>query len=266
MKEINMTYKILFLDIDGTILKPDHTYEDSTKEAIAQLKRQGIEVFISTGRPLHEVKELAAELQVDSYIGYNGAYAVYQNETIIDEPMDHKSIEQFLKTAKENNHEMVLYTNGKNHFTSLHNELVQHFIDTFQLKQNVLYTNEVSDQILGATVMNLSQTQEKMYEIETNLRLSQVNIKGVGHSYDIIRTNVNKGEAVKHILQHLNLKKEQAIAFGDGMNDKEMLQAVGEGFAMQNGDPDLFQYAKHTTTSVTDSGISNGLKKLGLVK
>lgn len=261
-----MTYKILFLDIDGTILKPDHTYEDSTKDAIAQLKSQGIEVFIATGRPLHEVKELAAELQVDSYVGYNGAYAVYQNKTIIDEPMDRKLIEQFLQTAQESSHEMVLYTNGKNYFTSLHEPLVQDFINTFQLKQNALYTHEVSDQILGATVMNVSPSQEKLYEIATNLRLSQVNIEGAGHSYDIIRTNVNKGEAVKHILQHLDFKKEQAIAFGDGMNDKEMLQAVGEGFAMENGDPDLFQYAKHTTTSVTDSGIFNGLKSLGLVK
>ena len=54
-----MNYKIVFLDIDGTILMPDHKYASSTKDAIAQLKDQGVEVFIATGRPLHEVKELA---------------------------------------------------------------------------------------------------------------------------------------------------------------------------------------------------------------
>lgn len=261
-----MTYKILFLDIDGTILKPDHTYDVSTKEAISQLQSQGIEVFICTGRPLHEVMELAEELQVDSYIGYNGAYAIYQNETIIDAPMDTQSIEQFLQIAEENNHEMVLYTNGKNYFTSLNQPVVKKFIDTFQLNHNELYTNETADQTLGVTVMNVSPSEEKIYEIEPNLRMSQVNIDGIENSYDIIRTNVNKGEAVDRILDRLNITKEQAIAFGDGMNDKEMLLSVEEGFAMENGAPELFQYAKHTTSSVTNSGIFNGLKKLGLVK
>lgn len=261
-----MTYKILFLDIDGTILKPDHTYDVSTKEAISQLQSQGLEVFICTGRPLHEVMELAEELQVDSYIGYNGAYAVYQNETVIDAPMDAHSIEQFLQIAEQNDHEMVLYTSNKNYFTSLDQPVVKKFIETFQLQHNELFNNEIAGQILGVSVMNVSPSEEKLYKIEPNLRMSQVNIAGIENSYDIIRTNVNKGEAVDHILNRLNFTKEQAIAFGDGMNDKEMLLSVGEGFAMKNGALELFQYAKYTTSSVTNSGIFNGLKKLGLVK
>ena len=75
-----MEYKLLFLDIDGTILMPDHTYSESTKDAISQLKDLGIEVFIATGRPLHEIKELGQELNVDSFIAYNGAYAIYKND------------------------------------------------------------------------------------------------------------------------------------------------------------------------------------------
>ncbi len=261
-----MTYKILFLDIDGTILKPDHTYDHSTKDAITQLQKQGIEVFLCTGRPLHEVMDLAAELQVDSYIGYNGAYAIFQNKTIIDAPMDAESIEQFLHIAKENNHEIVLYTNGKNYFTSLDKPFIQNFIQTFQLKHNAICTNEIADQALGVTVLNIAPSEEQFYKIASNLRMSEVNIAGIKNSYDIIRTNVNKGVAVERILSHLKLRKEQAIAFGDGMNDKEMLLSVGEGFVMENGSPELFQYAKHTTTAVTDSGIFNGLKKLGLVE
>jgi hypothetical protein len=50
------------------------------------------------------------------------------------------------------------------------------------------------------------------------------------------------------------------------MNDKEMLQTVGESFVMANGDPNLFSYAKHRTTTVDNSGIYYGLKKLGLIK
>ena len=55
-------YKVLFLDIDGTLVRPDDTIEDSTKEAISQVQAKGIEVFLATGRPLHELKELAKTL------------------------------------------------------------------------------------------------------------------------------------------------------------------------------------------------------------
>ena len=48
-------YKILFLDIDGTILRPDDTIEDSTKTAINEMKKQNIEVVLATGRPIHEI-------------------------------------------------------------------------------------------------------------------------------------------------------------------------------------------------------------------
>ncbi|MFC3039594.1 HAD family hydrolase [Virgibacillus xinjiangensis] len=260
-----MTYKALFLDIDGTILKPDHTYTDSTKTAISQAKEKGVEVFIATGRPLHEIEGLAEELDVDSLIGYNGAYAVYQDETIVDEPISSETVRRFLNIAEENGHELVLYTNGCNYFTSLDHPFVQQFNDIFQLKKNEVFTDDVIDQIIGITILNISPEKARLYEIEENIRLSIVNVNGAEQAQDLIRKNVNKGEAVKTILQRLHIPQEQAIAFGDGMNDKEMLQAVGHGFAMGNAHPDLVEFAKYQTTTVTESGIYNGLKKLGLV-
>lgn len=260
-----MTYNILFLDIDGTILQPDHTYMDSTTDAISQLQQQGIEVFLATGRPLHEISDLAMELNVQSLIGYNGAFAIYQ-KTIIDEPMDSDTVKQFLDIAGSNGHEMVLYTSDKNYFTSMDKPIVKKFIETFQLKHNEQFQDEVSGKILGATIMNVNTDEAELYQLEANLQLAQVNIAGVENSYDVIRKNVNKGTAIKQLQEQLDIPKAQTIAFGDGMNDKEMLQSVGEGFAMENAHPDLFAYAKHTTTSVSDSGIFNGLKQLGLVK
>jgi hydroxymethylpyrimidine pyrophosphatase-like HAD family hydrolase len=83
--------------------------------------------------------------------------------------------------------------------------------------------------------------------------------------FDVIRDKVNKGFGVNCVLNHLGIRKDTAIAFGDGLNDKEMLQNVGEGFAMGNAHPELLSYAKHKTTPVTNSGIFNGLKSLGLL-
>lgn len=262
-----MNYKAVFLDIDGTILKSDHTYAESTANAIAQLNGKGVEVFIATGRPLHEVDDLAESLHVESFIGYNGSYATYQQETIVEEPMDTVLVRKFLDIAKEHGHEMVLYTKEKNYFTSLGHPFVQRFNEIFQLKKNAQFTEDVIDEVISATILNVPASDAPLYEqLGDDLHLSAVNVNGVEQSFDIIRKSVNKGEAVKKVLERLDIPKEQAIAFGDGMNDKEMLQAVGEGFAMENAHPDLFAYAKRKTATVEKDGIYEGLKELGLLE
>ena len=259
-------YKILFLDIDGTILKPDDTIEESTKQAIAEVKRKGIEVFLATGRPLHEIEHIAKELHIESFIGYNGAYAIHSGKDIFREPMSAKTVESFVHIAKRNGHELVLYTHEKNIFSDLDSEVVKGFINAFHIQKNGSYSKEYIDLILGITLINLSENEPALYEEDDkSIHLSQVNVDGLRHCYDVIRDNVNKGIAVQQILQLLDIPKESSIAFGDGMNDKEMLSVVGEGFAMGNGHPDLFQYAKHKTTKVTNSGIYNGLKSIGIL-
>ncbi|WP_163539318.1 HAD family hydrolase [Gracilibacillus sp. YIM 98692] len=261
------SYKALFLDIDGTILRDDHSIEDSTKEAVQLAKEQEIEVFLATGRPLHELQEIAEYLQVESFIGYNGAYALQNDEVLVDEPMDAQIINHYLDIAKHYGHDMVLYTNKQNLFTSIESKQVQEFIEYFDLKSTSVYSKEYQEQILGITLMNVPVDEIDFYQIENvDIYFSQVNVKGLEHCYDVIRENVNKGRAIKHILEKLNISPSKAIAFGDGMNDKQMLQFVGTSFAMGNASPELFQYAKHRTTSVNDSGIYNGLKQIGVIK
>jgi len=259
-------YKVLFLDIDGTLVTPDNRIEESTKEAVAQVQAKGIEVFLATGRPLHEIDDLASQLNIRSFIGYNGANAVYKGEDIFQEPLEPALIKRYLTIAEEHNHDAVLYTNKENLFTDLQEPFIQKFIEVFHFHKNKRYTPDIEAKILGITLINLKTEDVSLYENESGIHLSQVNVEGLTHCYDVIRDKINKGYGIQTLLNYLNIPKESSIAFGDGMNDKEMLQAVGESFAMGNGHPDIFQYAKHRTTDVTESGIYNGLKTLGLVE
>ncbi|SHG43134.1 Cof-type HAD-IIB family hydrolase [Ornithinibacillus halophilus] len=260
-----MTYNILFLDIDGTILKPDHTYTALTKEAITKAIEKGLEVFLATGRPIHEIDDLAEDLGIQSLIGYNGAYATYQDRTIINEPMDSSIVKKFINIASEKNHELVMYTNERNYFTTLNTPEIDRFIKIFNLHKNNRVNEDILENILGMTIINMDPEDTTLYEFDDDILLSQVNIDGVRRCYDVIRTTVNKGQAIKRVLRELQIHKENSIAFGDGMNDKEMLQAVGEGVAMGNANPDLLNYAKHQTTTVEKSGIYYGLKKLNII-
>ncbi|WP_163972133.1 HAD family hydrolase [Oceanobacillus halotolerans] len=260
-----MTYKAVFLDIDGTILRSDHTYESSTREAIQQAKKNNIEVFLATGRPLHEITDLAKDLDIHSLIGYNGAYAIYQDKTIVNEPMQKDIVEAFYDKTKNHGHEMIIYTNKKNYLSSLHTPIMKHFTKTFNLTQNEIIHTGVFYNILGGSLINLPDEEKDLYQFTQDIYLSPVTVSGMQNCYDLIRKNVNKGNAVETVLHTMGIAPEQAIAFGDGMNDKEMLQTVGEGIAMGNAHPDLLQYAKHQTTPVNEDGIFNGLKQLGVI-
>ncbi|MEH7382666.1 HAD family hydrolase [Bacillus sp. JJ1533] len=258
--------KIVFLDIDGTILRPDDTIEESTKNAVVQLKEKGIEVFLATGRPLHEITDIGDELSISSYIAYNGAFAVHNDETLFNEPLPPGLVDNLLKTTKENNFDIVLYSKNKNMFPSMESEIVKDFISTFHLKKNELYDDTNKVDILGSTIITTQEHAEKKFEHLNEIHLASVNVEGMKNCRDVIREKVNKGVAVKAVLAALQLSPEHAVAFGDGMNDKEMLSTVGSGFAMGNANPDLFSYAKHKTTDVENSGVYNGLKSIGLVE
>ncbi|MDP4085866.1 MAG: HAD family hydrolase [Bacillota bacterium] len=259
-------YKLLFLDIDGTILRPDNSIEESTKDAVSQLQDNGMEIFLATGRPLHEIKELAKELKINSFIGYNGAYGIYHGEDLFQEPMKAETVEHFLKIVNLYEHEVVLYTNKSNSWTSIDSAISKDFMKSFHLHQNEPFSFDILNEVLGITILNIKGKERASYDFDKSIHLSQVNVEKYFHCYDVIRDNVNKGFGVKRVLEYLGIPKESSIAFGDGMNDKEMLLNVGEGFAMGNAHPDLFAYAKHRTTDVNHSGIYVGLQKLGLVK
>src|SRR5699024_12515530 len=135
--------KVAFLDIDGTLLKPDdHTYCSTTEDAISQLQRQGIEVFFATGRPLHDNRDLMEQFQVSSYIGYNGSYAIYKNETIWNQPLPSDVLNRFFIINTYHHHELAFYTHEKYYFTSSDIPAIEIFSNTFKLKQTATFKQD----------------------------------------------------------------------------------------------------------------------------
>lgn len=250
--------------MDGTIIRPDQTIEESTKEAVFTAQEKGIEVFLATGRPIHEIHIFAEMLNIQSFIGYNGALSSYKGKELYKKPISTTIVENIVNVANENQHQLVLYTSSENYFSNLNTPFVKKFIETIHLKRNQTITPEMYKDVLGITIIANEESDEHYYRIDNGIHLSQVNIEGMGFCFDVIRDSVNKGVGVKHVLKYLGISQDEAIAFGDGMNDKEMLETVGEGFAMGNAHPDLFSYANRKTTNVTNSGVYNGLKSLGL--
>lgn len=263
-----MTYKIIFLDIDGTILKYDHTYENETVKAIQHLQQKGMHVFFATGRPSHEINKLCQAFSIDTCITFNGAYAESSNKELFKTTFSTEQIQSLISTAKQNDHELVLYTLGGNYYTNLASTYSQRFIEKLVMKENEqlpLDSSDILDEVLGCTILGVENGDVSPYHEHHNVHFSQVNVDGAKHAFDVIRKSVNKGVAVKAVLASLQIDPKQAIAFGDGMNDKEMFQVVGTSFAMGNSHPSLVSYSTNQTTSVNESGVLNGLKQIHLI-
>ena len=261
-----MSYKIVFLDIDGTILPPDHKIASSTKSAVAQLKAKGIEVCMATGRPIIDTLAVAKELNVDSYITFNGAFATVKGKDIKKELLRDEDVEHLLAIAKENNHDILFASKDKNVIIPAENstkavEYVQH------LQMHGTLYQEKSDiaEVLSGTLLLPSHEEVNFYNAITSIKLVPCNI-GKHVAYDFISPSINKATAIASVIKYLNIDQSDTIAFGDGMNDKEMLTYVETGIAMGNAHQDLHPYANFVTTSVTEDGIYHGLKLLGLAE
>lgn len=260
-----MKYKIVFLDIDGTILGANYEYTDLTKKAIIEAKENGLEVFIATGRPLHEIRQLGEELNIQSFIAYNGALAEYKGEIVVHDPIDRQITDQIMELTNRYGQEIVTYTNDKSYVTSLNDASIQSFIDHFNINRTEKLDYDRLNELLSMTVLKIDEDILPYYKKIKNIHITQVNVDGFRSCYDITKFGVNKGNAVKEILKYLSISPSEAVAFGDGMNDVQMLEAVGESFAMGNGNPNLFPHAKYKAKTAEQSGIYYGLKQLDII-
>lgn len=262
-KDLNKP-QIAFFDIDGTILMPDHTYQKSTVEAFKTLRSKGIEVALATGRPIHEIEDLIKELEVSIVIGYNGTLALKDGEILFKRPFNDELTHYFIEKYEEMDCQFAIYSHGKSVFSHLAHNKVEEFRSIFQMQYNEEWSDGDEVDIYGATYID---APENIREIVTHddVRIAPVNIEGLHNCYDFILHKENKGIAVKEVCRLLSINIKDAIAFGDGLNDAEMLEAVGVGVAMGNATDDLLPFADMQTTSVHEDGIYEGLKKLQLI-
>lgn len=257
-----MSYQIVFFDIDGTLLNTEHIIPPSTVHAVQQLKKNGVHVAIATGRSPYHLQAIAQQLEIDSFVSFNGSYTVHQGKLVHHTPFASQTLDRLEMIAGQNNHPMVFlsadscYANTENH---------PHVLESFdflKLPSPDYRQKYWQEKPIYQAFLYFNEAEERAY-LEKYREVSYV--RWHPKVLDILPPQGSKARGIDAMLQHLGITASDAVAFGDGLNDKEMLSFVGMGVAMGNAHEDLKPLATMITRHVNEDGIHHGLKQLGLI-
>ncbi len=254
--------KIVYFDIDGTLLDHDKKLPDSTKEAIVQLKKKGTFVAIATGRAPFMFESLREELDIDSFVSFNGQYVVFEKEAIYRNPLKTSEVEKLYNHARENGHPLV-FMNEKTMKSSVqHHEFIEKSMGSLKFPHPEEDKDFYKGRDLYQSLLFCEEQDEKMYFPEYP---DFGFIRWHPYSVDVLPAGGSKAEGIKKMIERLGFELKDVYAFGDGLNDIEMLNAVGTGVAMGNAADVVKHAADRVTASVDEEGIWTGLKELQLI-
>lgn len=279
-----MKKKIIFLDIDGTLVNYHNAIPDSAKEAIEKARAHGHYVFLCTGRASAQLAGPASEIELDGKICSAGGYVEVQGQVISESYMTKEDVAliiHYLESKRicyclESPNGIFACKRSKAYFKKIIEALIsQHpeqedeirtgmetFIeimidDAEMVREDV---NKVTFFGSDTAFDEIKSGLENRFEVLPNL------IKmGEKDGGEIMMPGIHKATGIELVLKHLKMTREDSFAYGDGLNDREMLEFVAHGIAMGNACKELKMIADDITDSVEQDGLYKSFKKYGLI-
>lgn len=254
--------RIAFFDIDGTLVD-FHAKQISAKtlEALTRLRAQGIILCLATGRSPLALPHFPG-IEFDVFLTFNGSYCFDSGQILFSNPIPHEDILKLIENSANINRPICIATRNRLAANGRDDDLADYFkIAGLEL--------EIADDFDDLLQEEIYQVMLGCYKSEYSLVMKDVRHSKIAawwdRAVDIIPANGGKGIAIKKLLEYYHLESEEAIAFGDGNNDIEMLQAVGTGIAMANASEQLKAVADQVCGHVAQDGIYHYCLEQGLI-
>lgn len=246
--------KIIFFDIDGTLLRlRAKELSEKTVEALNRLK--------ATGRTPVSLPHFSG-IEFDAFLTFNGSLCYNDTETIFSNPISPDDVQKLIRNADSLGRPVSVAT--KNRLAA--NGFDIDLSDYYSIAHLQLTVAEDFEQV----------SNEEVYQLllgcrETDYSAILKDVDGAkiaawwDRTVDIIPANGGKGIGIQKVLEYYHLDKSEALAFGDGNNDIEMLLSVGTGVAMGNASPQLKEVADEICKDVAEDGIYDYCLTHGLI-
>lgn len=254
--------KVLFFDIDGTLIDVGNGITDipeGAKRQMRKLQKQGHLLFIATGRPYAFISEVINDFGFDGMVLSNGAHVELNGKTIYQQPTDVDITLDLLKHLDENHFEYVIETARKSYLKPEF-KVLDDFFHYCRVNQDYIIRDfKVEDVIDQCLKLELNVPDDRLDEVEQIIKDKfKYDRNGNVNAFEVYSKVISKATGIKKVLEYLNLDISDSYGFGDGLNDLEMIQTVGTGVAMGNGADKL----KEVSDLVCDSVLNNGLEKV----
>lgn len=262
----NKKVKALFFDIDGTLVSfQTHRIPQSTVDALALAKQNGVKVYISTGRPKMIITNLGQiEHLIDGYITTNGARCFVGEHTVCQRPIARADVNRVVEAADRDDYPVIVV--GERHLAIHHlTPIVEKIfveglgVDSLDFKTNLCDLD--GEDILQLTPFCSEEQESKLMPTLDNCT------SGRWHPAftDITAADADKGKGLHAMAEYLGLDIEQTMAFGDGGNDITIIKEAGIGVAMGNAGDNVKEVADYVTSSVDEDGVKNALTHFGVI-
>ena len=276
-----MDRKLIFLDIDGTLTEPGKNVPpESAVDAVRRARERGHKVVLCSGRNYGMLFPVL-RFGFDGLVASAGGYIEYNGQVVYDCPMTPKQQARVLDVFKESG--IYRTIGGRNHsytdegFKEFLAENTDSKANSELLRWRIQIESELDirpmseydgEPIYGMAFMSrgaerLRKPMELLGE-EFDFCIQDEDTCGVVNG-ELSSKAFDKGSAVKRLCEFMGVAREDTIAFGDSMNDLEMLKAVGTSVCMANGSPTLLKMAHMVCPPVTEDGLYSGFEKLNLL-
>lgn len=255
--------KLLFFDVDGTLYNSEKTLPQSAKAALLAARANGHELAIATGRAPFMIQSLLEELNIDTYVAFNGQYVVYKGKVIFTDGILNEQLKEIIAFGQARNHPVVFLDDERMAASVAEDTRIAESVATLHYPYPQMDASYYENHAVYQTLVYMTKDEQPLYE-ETFPDVSFV--RWHPYSCDMLPKEGSKARGIQKVLAHCGYKMDDVIAFGDGLNDIEMLQAVGTGVAMGNAHKEVKRVADVVIGPVDEDGLAKGLAQLGLVK
>lgn len=263
-----MSEKVLFFDIDGTLLDTRigvNEIPESVKQEMKRLHDLGHKLFISSGRPRAMLDDKLLNAGFDGFVLANGAYVEIDGKSIYEDRMDTELTIKTMEMLEKLNCAYMIET-AKNVYLEKENELYDFFYkEGFAQRFKTDFDKyDVITRALKIETNVTDQDRERVVDYIQNHFGYIVNFDehGSQNAFELYSPTISKAVGIQKVLEYYKLNRDDSYAFGDGLNDLEMIQYCHVGVAMGNAVDKLKEAADLICQSTAQDGLAKILRIL----
>ncbi|MEG2854148.1 Cof-type HAD-IIB family hydrolase [Bacteroides sp.] len=259
------TYKMLVLDLDGTLTNTQKEITPRTREVLIELQRKGVLLVLASGRPTYGIAPLADELQMDRFGGYilsyNGGEIIdWSNGTkLYENVLPDSVVPQLYAAAAE--HQVTILTYDEQYIVTEHPDDPyvgkEAFLNKMEVRPCSNFLQEVRLPLPKCLIVG---DADRLISIEAELSLAlqgEISVyRSEPYFLELVPMGIDKAQSLAVLLKEKGLSREEMVAVGDGYNDLSMIEFAGMGVAMANAQEPVKKAADYVTLSNEEEGVA----------